>query len=413
MTYLNAKKYVAALPRRLSEDTPSALGPVLRLCGEPQRNLPYLRLTGSNGKTICAELLLSVYDGSAYRVGYLSSPRLDDPRQAIRIGSCPIAMERFASLCDRLRKLLAALPGDKALHAPMLTQSEYFLCLALLYFAEEGVHFYMVESDPSLPDMTQPLSPPFAAVICGTIPHTNRTQIRGIRQGIRHGIREIVSAPQNSAAYATIADTCAAIHCRLTLPARAKILPLRLTLRSTSFSYLDKEYSLGLCGSFQITNATVALETLFMLGRMGFPVDDGQIARGFARISLPCKFEVLSVSPTIIADSTHAPVAIETVCASMAEFQDRIGRSIRLCLPDGPLVPLYTEALGRLGFDVTRFLLLSDRTDSDGHVFRFEKEKELVRAALCSISPDEILLISGPGTFSARIRHEILKELSF
>ncbi len=414
MTYLNAKKYLATLPSTRGEERPGArLSRVLSLLGDPQKHMNYLLLTGSNGKSICASLLLSAYQGSDFLVGYLSPHGEEDPRHSVRIGADSLSMERFAELTDRIRRTLAEEESDKDATPIPLTRSEFFLCLALLAFREAGCRFCLIEGDLSASDTTRALHAPFGAVICGTIPHANRREIQLIRGGIRHGIREIVSAPQDREAYAVISDTCAAIHCRLTIPPRAEIRPLRLTLRSTEFSYFGKPYRLSLCGRFQITNATVVLETLSMLGRMGYPLSEEQIRTGLEKAVIPCKFEILSVSPAIIADSTHSPVAIETVCESMADFRDMIGSSVRLCLPDGDLVEQYTEILRRMDYDLTQTLLLSDRRESEGDLHRFAKPKELIRAALRDLAPHEILLISGPHAFTAGIRYGLLQELNF
>ena len=414
MTYLNAKKYIAALSLVCEEERPGArLKGILSLLGEPQRNLNYLRLTGSNGKSICAELLLSVYRDSPFLVGYLSPHGKDDPRFSIRIGGEPLSMDQMAELTNRIRHTLAEEEHAEGHETSLLTRSEFLLCIALLAFRDAGCSFCLMEGDTLATDATRFLHAPFGAVICGTIPPADRKEIREIRSGIRHGIREIVSAPQDRDAYAVISDTCAAIHCRLTVPPRSEIRPLRLTLRATEFSYFGKTYRLGLCGRFQITNATVVLETLSMLGRMGYSLSEEQIREGLAHAHIPCKFEILSVSPTIIADSTHSPVAIQTVCESMADFREMIGTSLRLCLPDGELMEQYTEVLTGMGYTLTEALLLSNRTESDGAPQRFAKKKDLIRAALRDLGEEEILLISGPHAFTAEIRYEILQALGF
>lgn len=409
MTYLNAKKHIAALPEQLPEEKAGTrLLRALARLGNPQKNLKYIRLTGSNGKSICATLLLSIYEGSPYRVGYVSHHSEKEPRYSVHIGEEPLSMEKTANLCDTLRKILAE--GDAPLS---LCRSEFLLCLALMAFREAGTHFCLIEEDPTVPGSARFLPPPFGAVICGTIPHGDPKEIQGIRSGIRHGIREIVSAPQNKDAYSVIFETSASVGCRLTVPPRSEIKPLRLSLRSTEFSYFGKTYKLNLCGRFQITNATVVLETVSMLGRNGFSLSEEFIQKGLSKAKIPCKFEILSVSPTIIADSTHSPVAIETVCLSMTDFRDRIGECVRLCLPDGDLAEQYTRILSKMGYRVSMILLLSDRTEADGITCRFPRKKELIKTALQNLKADETLLISGPHAFTEDIRYSLLQDLNF
>lgn len=407
MTYLNAKKHIAALPEALSEEKPGArLAKALARLGNPQKNLKHLRLTGSNGKSVTAGLLLSIASHSPYRVGYLSHHSESEPRQAIRIGEEAITMEQMATLTDSLRKLLAE--GEEPL---ALSQSEFMLCLGLMAFREAKTDFSIIEEDPQAPGAARHLPVPFGAVICGTIPHSDPDEIQGIRSGIRHGIREIVSAPQDKDAYSVIFDTSSSVGCRLTVPPRAMIEALRLSLRSTEFAYNGKAYTVGVCGRFQIANAALVLETVEMLGRNGFAFSEEAVRQGLAEVKLPCKFEILSVTPTVIADSTHSPVAIETVCRSMADFRDTIGSRVILCLPDGPLAEQYTKILSEMDYSIPMTLLLSDRSEVIDSTYRFHRKKELVKTALKSLTPDTILLISGPHAFTENLRYTLLQEM--
>ena len=421
MTYLNAKKYIDSLPDTSPEPRAGArLGRILEALGNPQKGLKYISLTGSNGKTVCAEMLLSVYRDLPYSVGAFLSKNRRDPRRSLRINGAPLSMEDTAALVAEIRQAVtelnrAELARDPEAPTVVPTVSELFLVLALLAFRGADCRLCFIENDPRMDDPIRFLPPPMGAVICGAIPHKDRKEMQGIRAGIRHGIREIVSAPQNLEAHTLIANTCAAFQCRLTIPARSEIAVGRMTLRSTEFTYQGRPYCLGLCGKFQITNATVVIETLSMLERMGYPVSEEQKKKGLSEVRIPGKFEVLSSSPTIIADSTHALVAIDTVLASLADFRSMLGTSVRLLLPDGILAAAYTERLCDMGYRVTRLVLLSDRNEvsDDSLTHRHTKKKDAIRKALDSQAPDEILLISGPADFTEEIRYDLLQMLGF
>ena len=100
-----------------------------------------------------------------------------------------------------------------------------------------------------------------------------------------------------------------------------------------------------MCGKFQINNAVFVIELLNRLSAKGFAVSDEKIKEGLHNTKIPAKFEILSIMPTIIADSTHSDVAISAVCESMSDFKSSIGSDIRLCLPDGIIVDEYVNAL--------------------------------------------------------------------
>ena len=59
MTYHNAIKYVKRAPREHEQD--DKFEHIRTLCGElgdPQKRLPFIRLAGSNGKTVCAKMMI-------------------------------------------------------------------------------------------------------------------------------------------------------------------------------------------------------------------------------------------------------------------------------------------------------------------------------------------------------------------
>ena len=157
-----------------------------------------------------------------------------------------------------------------------------------------------------------------------------------------------------------------------------------------------------------------------MLIRLGYAITKGQICEGLSALSAPCKFEILSISPTIIADSTHTPIAIEEVCDSLADFKEITGTKIKLCLPDGELIPYYIEALTRRGYDVCSISALeleSVGEDERGKVnipLTLSKTvKATAKSALSDLSPDTVLLISGPSNFTRALRYELLGILGF
>ncbi|MBQ2999098.1 MAG: hypothetical protein IJD64_01415, partial [Clostridia bacterium] len=246
------------------------------------------------------------------------------------------------------------------------------------------------------------LSAPFAAAICGTIPEENHKEAQEIRSYISHGIQEIVSAPQNQSAYRLISETCAAINCRLTIPTKNELKIHRLSLGGSEFSYKNTDYRLSLCGRFQVTNATVVLELLDMLSRRGYTLSEEQISEGLSKLKIPAKFEIISVSPTIIVDSTHSETAIAAISETLSEFQPLLGTKLRLCLPSGALCHQYSEALTPCHYTNTKLITYLPS----------EKPKAIAKQALESLENDEVLLISGHYAHTTKIRAELLKLLS-
>jgi len=427
MTYHNAVKYLLNAP----DDSPEPIaGARLRrlwmLLGNPQRNIKYLRLAGSSGKTVCAEMLLSAFEGSDFRVGCLNMPVQTDPRENIRIGQKSLSFDGMAACVEQIYQTVKnenkrqgkkePVEAEQSEDTPLtLTKHEILLSAALLAFRDNSCDLCIIETNNLANDPTRFLPHPLAAAVCGTIPKQGQRELQQIRSYICHGIQEIVSAPQDQEAYQIISKACATINCRLTIPTKAELRIQKCTLSGSEFTYRDQSYRLSLCGQFQITNAMVTLEILNMLARHGYTLSEEQIHQGLRTLKIPCKFEILSVMPTIIADSTHSVDAIEPVCQSMTELRPLIGNRITLCLPSAELAEQYLSVLREQDYEIQKIILQEQAPLSDDTipVVYGTTLRQTVLSSLEDLGKDSILLLSGAFPFTNQIRYELLKTLGF
>ena len=401
MTYLNAQKYITAAPTEPVADQLSAL---LSALGNPQRRLRYVRLAGSNGKTVCAEMLSAILRETEHSVGALRMPIRADQRENVCINGTPISMAEFSSHMSEIKRIIT----EQQL---TLTGNELILATALCAFRDAGCRFCLIECNHQGSDPSVSLPPPISAVICGTIPSDDASEISRVRSYISRGTEEVISAPQNPEAYRIISDICYSASCRLTLPTRTAVSVDRTNLRGVDFTYKGKSYSLNVCGSFQVTNAVIVIEIVEMLERKGFAIGREAVRRGFAALKLPCKFEVISLSPLIIVDSTHTPVAIRTVCDSFAEFSGAVPSEVRLCLPDKETIDSYRAELTSRGFSVER-VFTCEATDDDS-VTICKNIKSVAKAALSELSKNTVLMVSGDHSFVSPLRYELLSIMGF
>lgn len=419
MTYLNAIKYINTAREGVNND--DTLVRLLALVGNPQKRIKYLRFAGSNGKTVCAQMLSSILERSTYRAGYLRMPVSEDMRQSIRIGNKTLEMSTFADCVDAIKHAVLEhnrashtnLEGDVAQILP--TRSEILLVVALMCFVRFRCDLAIIESDHCGDDPSRVLPPPFAAVICGTIPSSDTAQISRIRSYICKGIEEIVSAPQDSEAYKIISDTCYAVNCRLNLPNRAQLTVRKLTFGGCEFTYKEKQYSLGLCGRFQVYNAMLALEVIEMLLRRGFEISHEAVALGLSSVRMPAKVEVVSINPVMIIDSTHTPEAVKIVMDSIAEFSDAMAKRVRLCVPSGALANVYAECLKEHGFVLDSVITRLDERPDDESV-RTEvckTAKQMAKKCLDGLDKSETLILTGDYPFVSAVRYELLSMLGY
>ncbi len=403
MTYLNAKKYILSSPEKTKK---SALSSLLESLGNPQKRLKYLRLAGSNGKTVCAEILRSITTHAGHTVGCLRMPIAEEPRNSICIGTSTLSMDDFAEYAAIVRELSTE-------QNVTLTRSEIMLIIAILAFRHNGCELCIIESDRFDTLSVRVLPAPFATVICGTVFADDKQEMAAIKSYITRGVEEVVTSPQSNEAFKIISDACYAVGCRLTVPSKRAITLEKLNFRGACFSYKGISYSLSLCGRFQVANAVLALEVADMLVRRGYTITVTAVRDALDSLKIPAKFEVISISPVIIVDSTYIHDAIQTVCDSFADFKELTGNRVRLCLPCGEIIDTYRQALESRGYVIENtYTLCNDGTNADD-VITYKNSRSLASALLSGLGKDTVLMISGEHAFVDDVRYRLLAKMGF
>ena len=93
------------------------------------------------------------------------------------------------------------------------------------------------------------------------------------------------------------------------------------------FSYRGREYAARLLGSYQPSNAAMAIEIAGALRERGWELPDEAIARGIAETRWPARFEVLDQPagmPTVVIDGGHNPQGAGVLADSLRDvFPDK------------------------------------------------------------------------------------------
>ena len=429
MTYHNAIKYIKNSPNITPKDSSAKerIEMLFLALGNPHKKIKYIRLAGNNGKSVCAQMMTYILNESGILSGSLTMPLLSELRENIKIGGQMISMDETVRFTEQVIKAVAEInssyeqssTSSHKVFAP--TAHEIMLCIALLAFDEHKCNIAFIESDHSTEDPSRFLPVPISAVICGAIPCEDTEEISKIQSYIQRGVNDVISVPQDAEAFQTIQSTCHAANCRLTISIPKKATVTSLNLGGTKFNYKNNAYALRICGRFQVTNAILAIETCNVLTRNGYKITQSHIEAGLNKTALPSKFEILSVSPAIIVDSTYAPIAIETVCSSFEELKPFIGNKVRLCLPFGEICEQYANELTSRGFDIESIFALSLSEDDEAYkldslqipINIFNTPKQIAKKSLTSLEKDTILLVSGKTNISEKIRYEILSILGF
>ena len=106
----------------------------------------------------------------------------------------------------------------------------------------------------------------------------------------------------------------------LTVADFSQIRPEFDSLEGQSFSYRGVPYALSLLGGHQLRNAAVVLETVEVLRRRGWQLDQTDVEHGLYATSWPARFELVSEEPPFIVDGGHNPQCAETVRDNLLHY---------------------------------------------------------------------------------------------
>ncbi|WP_374042585.1 folylpolyglutamate synthase/dihydrofolate synthase family protein, partial [uncultured Murdochiella sp.] len=115
---------------------------LLHRLDDPQNELTYLHVAGTNGKGSTSAFLSTILMEAGYRVGLYTSPALERFNERIQINNVPIADEAIIRQTIRIQQAVEEMKKDGA---NLPSQFELETALAFLCFREAEVDLVVLE----------------------------------------------------------------------------------------------------------------------------------------------------------------------------------------------------------------------------------------------------------------------------
>lgn len=298
---------------------------LLRRLGDPQNELKFIHISGTNGKGSVLAYLSTILSGAGYRTGRYISPTLFSYRERIQVDGEYIEKE---SLACHVTAIAAAAEDMQKAGLPSPTVFEIETALAFLYFKEKRCDIVTLEVGcGGLLDATNVITTTLMEVIASiSMDHTDLlgdtlAKIAAQKAGIIKPDTMVVSAQQKSEAAQVIEDTCKEQHCTLQMVDESKISNVHYGAEGQTFSYKTWEnVAISLAGSYQIKNAALALEGVAALRKLGYALSDQQVREGLLHTAWRGRFTTLRRDPTVIIDGAHNPAAALELKESLERY---------------------------------------------------------------------------------------------
>lgn len=325
MNYKEARVYLDEVSKYGSVLGLESMRELLRRLGDPQNELKFIHISGTNGKGSVLAYLSTILSGAGYRTGRYISPTLFSYRERIQVDGEYIEKE---SLACHVTAIAAAAEDMQKAGLPSPTVFEIETALAFLYFKEKRCDIVTLEVGcGGLLDATNVITTTLMEVIASiSMDHTDLlgdtlAKIAAQKAGIIKPDTMVVSAQQKSEAAQVIEDTCKEQHCTLQMVDESKISNVHYGADGQTFSYKTWEnVAISLAGSYQIKNAALALEGVEALRKLGYALSDQQVREGLLHTAWRGRFTTLRRDPTVIIDGAHNPAAALELKESLERY---------------------------------------------------------------------------------------------
>ena len=325
MNYKEARVYLDEVSKYGSVLGLESMRELLHRLGDPQNELKFIHISGTNGKGSVLAYLSTILSGAGYRTGRYISPTLFSYRERIQVDGEYIEKE---SLACHVTAIAAAAEEMQKAGLPSPTAFEMETALAFLYFKEKRCDIVTLEVGcGGLLDATNVITTTLMEVIASiSMDHTDLlgdtlAKIAAQKAGIIKPDTMVVSAQQKSEAAQVIEDTCKEQHCTLQMVDESKISNVHYGAEGQTFSYKTWEnVAISLAGSYQIKNAALALEGVEALRKLGYALSDQQVREGLLHTAWRGRFTTLRRDPTVIIDGAHNPAAALELKESLERY---------------------------------------------------------------------------------------------
>ena len=321
MTYEEALSYIHSICWKGSKLGLDRTRELLGKLDDPQKELKFIHIAGTNGKGSTAAMLSSILEEAGYRVGLYTSPFINRFNERMQVNHQPIPDEELAALTEYVRP-----HADAMADSP--TEFELITALAMVWFARQKCDIVVLEVGMGGElDSTNIIDVPEAAVIAAMgMDHVKElgptmADIARAKAGIIKEGGRVVSYGGNPEADEVIAAVCRARNASLCQPDFSAIVPGDFSLEGQTFSYKGwRGLRIPLVGAYQMNNAAVVLETVEVLRQRGWSVSDEAVRKGLADTRWPARFEVLRRDPVFIVDGGHNPHGIRATAESLSRL---------------------------------------------------------------------------------------------
>ena len=276
MNYQESREYIDKITREI----PSVLGlehmrELMKRLGNPQDDLKYVHVAGTNGKGSVIAFCILLYQVRDIALEDMFRLPCILTRGRMEVSGSRISREDFAAYITQVSDVIAAMTKDDYPHP---TAFEIETAVAFLFFKKENCDLVLLEvgMGGNL-DATNIIKNTLLAVLVSiSMDHMSflgntLAQIAEKKAGIIKDGCRVVTARQKPEAMQVIERISREHGAKCTIADASEAEVLKESCLGQTIRYRGEEYEIPLAGVYQKENAVVALNALKVLDELGFP----------------------------------------------------------------------------------------------------------------------------------------------
>ena len=300
----------------------SRMKELMRRLGDPQKELRFIHVAGTNRKGPVCAMLDSILRQAGYVTGRYTSSHLQFVHERIKVNGVDITNKELTALAKRIKAAVKTMED-------VPSEFERITAMALLYFRKRGCEVVVLEAGGGgRLDATNVIGPPDVVVIANVgMEHTDYQSraLALIAEEVSGIIKEnspVILCEQSKEAADVVQQVCRERKSKLVIAETGQACCYTNGLRGQHICYRGrKNMFLPLLGFYQVQNAMVALDCVDVLNReRGYDISEQAVRDGLANVHWPGRFEILMERPPVLLDGAHNPNEVEQLAASIQDY---------------------------------------------------------------------------------------------
>jgi dihydrofolate synthase/folylpolyglutamate synthase len=374
-------------------------------------NVPFIHITGSNGKGSTAHYLYKIYEAKGLKVALFSKPYFYQVNEMMEINDKTISNEDFARIFTL---------HESEIKESNLSSFEIETYIAFTYFNEQKVDLAIIEAGMGgLTDSTNLVTnkPLLSIITTVSLEHTSflgRTvsEIAENKAGIIKPKCPCLVGKLVDSALTTIRD----IANKIDAPFHV-VDDYHLEHYASPYFRFDyrpyRDLAILTPASYQLMNASLAIEATKILGDH-FPMDEFSLRKGLLSSPLPCRMER---HHNVILDGAHNPEAMSALVKCLENLS--IGKKIHVLFASFKDKNIAVEfpIIANVVSDITLTTFDNKRARDEEDYFLYEADYpfrpdyKMALTDLLAKYPDDYIVVTGSLTFTSIVREYVIDTL--